>query len=142
MRKNAFEAAVREKARQEQSRQQCILVVDDSATVRKLVSMTMEKQGYRVVTAADGFEAAACLRKLLPDLILLDITMPGMDGYQVCRLIRQQPETSKVPVVMLSGKDGFFDKIRGRLAGSTEYVTKPFKPERLVQVAKKHCLSR
>jgi twitching motility two-component system response regulator PilG len=116
-----------------------ILVVDDSPTVRKLVSMTMEKHGYRVVTAADGYEATDQVCKELPDLILMDITMPGMDGYQLCRLIKNNPETAKVPVVMLSGKDGFFDKIRGRLAGSTQYLTKPFKPEVLLQAVKKHC---
>jgi twitching motility two-component system response regulator PilG len=116
-----------------------VLIVDDSPTVRKLVSMTMEKNGYMVTTAADGYEAADRLLKGLPDLILLDIAMPGMDGYQVCKLIKENKETAKIPVIMLSGKDGFFDKLRGRMAGSTAYITKPFKPEELVETVHKYC---
>jgi twitching motility two-component system response regulator PilG len=116
-----------------------ILIVDDSPTVRKLVTMTMEKSGYAVTSAADGYEAADRLLKGLPDLILLDIAMPGIDGYQVCKLIKGNRETANIPIVMLSGKDGFFDKIRGRMAGSTAYITKPFKPEMLVQVVHKYC---
>jgi twitching motility two-component system response regulator PilG len=135
------EAAV-EQARLAQARQQCILVVDDSPTVRKLVEMTMQKNDYNVVAAANGEEATASLRKQMPDLILMDITMPGMDGYQLCKLIKGNKETAHIPVVMLSGKDGFFDKIRGRMAGSTQYVTKPFKPDALLQVVKKHCLKK
>ncbi len=119
-----------------------ILIVDDSPTVRKVVSLTMEKHGFEVLAAADGYEAADCLSRTVPDLILLDITMPGMDGYQVCKLIKEHPDTSVVPVVMLSGKDGFFDKIRGKLAGSTAYVTKPFNPDELLNVVEKHCLKR
>jgi twitching motility two-component system response regulator PilG len=119
--------------------QRRILIVDDSPTVRKLVTMTMEKSGYAVTSAADGYEAADRLLKGLPDLILLDIAMPGIDGYQVCKLIKGNRETANIPVVMLSGKDGFFDKIRGRMAGSTAYITKPFKPETLVQVVQKYC---
>jgi twitching motility two-component system response regulator PilG len=122
--------------------QPCILVVDDSPTVCKLVAMTLEKQGYRVLTAADGYAAADCLHKVIPDLILLDIMMPGLDGYQVCKLVKEHPETAHVPVIMLSGKDGLFDKLRGRMAGSTEYVTKPFQPEKLLEVARKHCPAR
>jgi twitching motility two-component system response regulator PilG len=116
-----------------------VLVVDDSPTVRKLVAMALEKHGCVVVPAADGYEAADQMLRRPPDLILLDTTMPGMDGYQVCKLIKENPETSKIPVVMLSGKDGFFDKIRGRLAGSTAYITKPFKPETLIPVVEKYC---
>jgi len=136
--KLALDAAERDRLKQQEVKR-TILVVDDSPTVRKLVTMTMEKQGFRVVDAADGQAAVERIRTGgVPDLILLDITMPGMDGYQVCRLIRQCPETQKVPVVMLSGKDGFFDKIRGRMAGSTEYITKPFKPEVVLQVVQKY----
>jgi twitching motility two-component system response regulator PilG len=119
-----------------------ILIVDDSPTVRKLVSMTMEKSGYAVTTAADGYQAADQLLKSLPDLILLDIAMPGMDGYQVCKLIKENKETANIPVIMLSGKDGFFDKIRGRMAGSTAYITKPFKPEALVESVRQFCKPR
>jgi twitching motility two-component system response regulator PilG len=80
------------------------------------------------------------LKNLAPDLILLDITMPRMDGYQVCKLIRGNPTTKDVPIVMISGKDGFFDKVRGRMAGATGYITKPFGPETLMK-AVEHYLS-
>ncbi len=110
-----------------------ILVVDDSATVRKLISNKLEKSGHTVTCAEDGIEAMHWLDSNTPDLILLDITMPRMDGYQVCKQIRARAETKDVPVVMISGKDGFFDKVRGRLAGTTGYITKPFGPETLMK---------
>jgi twitching motility two-component system response regulator PilG len=115
-----------------------VLAVDDSLTVRKIVAMTLEKNGYRVVTASDGQEALTRLRETVPDLILLDITMPGMDGYQVCRQIRSNKAMRHIPIVMLSGKDGFFDKVQGRLAGAAQYITKPFEPDDLLQSVKKH----
>jgi twitching motility two-component system response regulator PilG len=115
-----------------------VLVVDDSPTVCRLVSITLEKQGYRVAVAHDGLEALARINDGLPDLILLDIMMPRLDGYQVCKIIKGNEETRDIPVVMLSGKDGFFDKVRGRMVGSTEYITKPFEPDVLVQVMEKH----
>ena len=110
-----------------------ILVVDDSATVRKLISGKLEKSGHIVVCAEDGVEGMARIAEQIPDLVLLDITMPRMDGYEVCRQIRANPASKDVPVVMISGKDGFFDKVRGRMAGTTGYVTKPFGPETLMK---------
>lgn len=110
-----------------------ILVVDDSPTVRKLISGKLEKAGHEVVTANDGVEATAMISNLVPDLVLLDINMPNMDGYQVCKIIRNNAATKEVPVVMISGKDGFFDKVRGRMAGTTGYITKPFGPETLMR---------
>lgn len=110
-----------------------IMVVDDSATVRKLISGKLEKSGHSVVTAVDGIEALSKINESVPDLILLDISMPQMDGYQVCKLIRNNEATKDIPVVMISGKDGFFDKVRGRMAGSTDYITKPFGPETLMK---------
>jgi CheY-like chemotaxis protein len=110
-----------------------ILVVDDSATVRKLISGKLEKCGHEVVCAIDGVDAIEKLNEVLPDLILLDITMPRMDGYQVCKLIRANESMKDVPIVMISGKDGFFDKVRGRMAGTTGYITKPFGPETLMK---------
>jgi twitching motility two-component system response regulator PilG len=110
-----------------------ILVVDDSPTVRKLIAGKLEKCGHDVYCASDGVEAMERLESMLPDLVLLDITMPRMDGYQVCKLIRSNPTTQDVPVVMISGKDGFFDKVRGRMAGTTGYITKPFGPETLMK---------
>lgn len=110
-----------------------ILVVDDSATVRKLISAKLEKCGHEVISAVDGMDALEKINEVIPDLILLDITMPRMDGYQVCKLIRGNDATKDVPVVMISGKDGFFDKVRGRMAGTTGYITKPFGPETLMK---------
>jgi twitching motility two-component system response regulator PilG len=110
-----------------------ILVVDDSPTVRKLISGKLEKSGHSVYCAEDGVQAMGQLSSMVPDLILLDINMPRMDGYQVCKLIRTNDETKDVPVVMISGKDGFFDKVRGRMAGTSGYITKPFGPETLMK---------
>ena len=110
-----------------------ILVVDDSPTVRKLISGKLEKCGHEVVCAVDGVDALEKINELKPDLVLLDITMPRMDGYQVCKLIRNNETTKDVPVVMISGKDGFFDKVRGRMAGTSGYITKPFGPETLMK---------
>ena len=115
-----------------------VVAVDDSLTVRKIVSITLERLGYRAMTAKEGAEALALVAETKPDLILLDITMPGMDGYQVCKAIKQNPQTKKIPVVMLSGKDGFFDKVKGRLAGATDYITKPFHEATLAEAVKKY----
>ena len=116
-----------------------ILAIDDSPTVRKIVSMTLEKQGHRVISVADGIEALAKLNDMIPDLVFLDISMPHLDGYQICKIIKGKDTTKQVPVVMLSGKDGFIDKVRGRLSGATDYITKPFEPTALVEAVKKHC---
>jgi CheY-like chemotaxis protein len=115
------------------SKNRKILVVDDSPTVRKLISGKLEKCGHEVVCAVDGADALEKIKELKPDLVLLDITMPRMDGYQVCKHIRGDEETKDVPVVMISGKDGFFDKVRGRMAGTSGYITKPFGPETLMK---------
>ncbi len=115
-----------------------VLAVDDSLTVRKIVAMTLERFGYRVLSAADGMQALARLNEHRPDLILLDITMPRMDGYQVCKTIKQNPYTRQIPVLMLSGKDGFFDKVKGKLAGATDYLTKPFQEDELVKAVEKY----
>ncbi|MCY7345861.1 MAG: response regulator [Pyrinomonadaceae bacterium] len=110
-----------------------ILVADDSATVRKLISSKLEKSGHRVVCAVDGVDALEKLKEFTPDLVLLDIMMPQLDGYQVCKIIRTNDLTKDVPIVMISGKDGFFDKVRGRMAGTSGYITKPFGPETLMR---------
>ncbi len=117
-----------------------ILVVDDSPTVRKLISGKLEKSGHTVICAVDGIEALARVEEGLPDLVLLDITMPRMDGYEVCKQIRSNPDAKDLPVVMISGKDGFFDKVRGRMAGSSGYVTKPFGPETLMKALETYLL--
>jgi twitching motility two-component system response regulator PilG len=122
-----------EEAHLKMPRGKSILVVDDSPTVRKLIAGKLEKSGHDVICAVDGVEAMEQLETMVPDLILLDIAMPRMDGYQVCKLIRSNNATKDVAVVMISGKDGFFDKVRGRMAGTTGYITKPFGPETLMK---------
>ncbi len=117
-----------------------ILVVDDSPTVRKLISGKLEKSGHHVVCAIDGVDALAKIDEEMPDLVLLDITMPRMDGYEVCKHIRANPRGKDLPVVMISGKDGFFDKVRGRMAGTSGYVTKPFGPETLMKALETYLL--
>lgn len=121
-----------------EERKSVILVVDDSPTICKLVSITLSKRGYQVRSAPDGLEAMNSLAVEKPDLILLDITMPHLDGYRLCKLIKGHVETKHIPVIMLSGKDGFFDKVRGKLVGCTDYITKPFDPEMLIQEVEKH----
>ncbi|MCE9563678.1 MAG: response regulator [Planctomycetes bacterium] len=120
--------------------QETVLIVDDSRTIRKLVAMTMTAAGFRVIEAEDGSTALDRIREIgVPTLILLDVAMPGMDGYELCRLVRRNPDTQKVPVIMLTGKDGFFDKIRGRLAGTNAYLSKPLQPDALLAAVRKHC---
>jgi len=116
-----------------------VMVVDDSATIRKILAITLEGAGYTVVAEPDGEHALARLHELVPDVILLDITMPKLDGYEVCKQIKKDERTANVPVVMLSGKDGFFDKVKGRVAGASEYITKPFQAPAVLAVIAAHC---
>ena len=116
-----------------------ILVIDDSPTVCKLVSLSLEQHGHRVLVASEMMEALAKLSESKLDLILLDIMLPGSDGYQVCKIIKGYASTKTVPVVMLSGRDGFFDKMRARLVGAQGYITKPFVPNDLLKAVEKHC---
>jgi twitching motility two-component system response regulator PilG len=104
---------------------QTILIVDDSSTVRAVASKSLEKCGYQVATAVSGEDALEQIQLSVPGLVLLDIKLTGMDGYEVCKKIRSTPATRELPVIMLSGKDAFFDKVRGRLAGCNAYITKP-----------------
>src|SRR5215472_14561735 len=115
-----------------------VLVVDDSPTVRKIVQLTLQRERIRVVTAGDGLSALAAVADEQPDLILLDIMLPRMDGYNICQVVRKNMAYRDLPIIMLSGKDGLFDKMRGKLAGSTEYITKPFDSAELVQTVKRH----
>ncbi len=109
-----------------------VVAVDDSPTMRNLVTMTLERQGYRVVTAADGLSTLNVIAKENPGLILMDINMPRLNGYKLCKLIRKHEKTHFIPVIMLSGKDGVFDKLRGAMAGCSDYITKPFDADVLV----------
>ena len=115
-----------------------VLVVDDSSTIRKIVEITLKREGVQVVGAASGVIALAAIANSPPHLILLDIMLPKVNGYQICQIIRRNPAYTQIPVVMLSGKDGVFDKLRGRLVGATAYITKPFEPRDLVQVVRRY----
>lgn len=118
-----------------------VLVVDDSPTVRKIVQMTLQREHIRVITASDGLSALSAVADEMPALILLDIQLPRMNGYHICQTLRKHLQFRQIPIIMLSGKDGLFDKMRGRLAGSTEYLTKPFDAVELVQTVKKHLVN-
>lgn len=115
-----------------------VMVIDDSATVRKLIAQKLETSGYEVICAADGIEALETMKEVVPDLILLDTVMPQMDGYQVCQSIRSNEATKEIPVVMISGKDGLFDKVRGQMSGSSGYIAKPFGPETLMKTVESY----
>ena len=109
-----------------------VMVIDDSKTIRRSAETLLAEFGCAVLTANDGFEAMAAVTDNDPDIIFVDIMMPRLDGYQVCALIRNNPRYKEIPVIMLSSRDGLFDRARGRIAGSTEYLTKPFTKEELV----------
>lgn len=119
-----------------------VLVVDDSPTVRKLVSITLEKRGYRVVSAFDGVAAIKEIASHNPSMILMDVNMPRLDGYQLCKLVKKHETTRDIPVLMLTGTDGMFDRLRGRLVGCAGYIAKPFTPEDLVSIVEQHIHQR
>ena len=115
-----------------------ILVIDDSNTIRKSAEMFLRQAGYEVFLAEDGFDALAKISDHEPQVIFVDIMMPRLDGYQTCALIKQNPMLRSTPVIMLSSKDGIFDRARGRLAGSDRYLTKPFTREGLIAAVNEH----
>jgi twitching motility two-component system response regulator PilG len=109
-----------------------VLVIDDSNTIRRSAEMFLRQAGFEVILAEDGFDALAKISDHQPKVIFVDIMMPRLDGYQTCALIKQNPKLKATPVIMLSSKDGVFDRARGRLAGSDRYLTKPFTKEALI----------
>ena len=110
-----------------------VMIIDDSKTIRRTAEMLLAKAGCDVVTAVDGFDALAKIADSNPDLIFVDIMMPRLDGYQTCSLIKNNADFAAKPVIMLSSKDGLFDKARGRIVGSDEYLTKPFSKDELFE---------
>ena len=108
------------------------MVVDDSHTIRRSAEIFLKRAGHEVFLAEDGFDALAQVNDLVPDLIFCDVLMPRLDGYQTCSIIKRNARLASVPVVMLSSKDGVFDKARGRIAGADHYITKPFTNEQLL----------
>jgi twitching motility two-component system response regulator PilG len=115
-----------------------VLVIDDSNTIRRSAEIFLKQGGYQVLLAEDGFDALSKVNDHAPDLIFCDILMPRLDGYQTCAIIKRNPKFSSVPVIMLSSKDGLFDKARGRMVGSEAYLTKPFTKDQLLQVVEQH----
>jgi len=115
-----------------------VMVIDDSKTIRRTAETLLKKAGCEVFTATDGFEALAKIADHKPDIIFVDIMMPRLDGYQTCALIKHNQAFKSTPVVMLSSKDGLFDRARGRIVGSEEYLTKPFAKEELLGAIKRH----
>jgi len=121
------------------SSRKTVMVVDDSPTIRKILGLTLERAGYKVVAEPDGESAVERLTHVVPDVILLDIAMPKLDGYEVCKRIKKDARTAHVPVVMLSGKDAFFDKVKGHMVGASEYLTKPFETPAVLSAVAAAC---
>ena len=115
-----------------------VMVIDDSKTIRRTAETLLKKAGCEVVTAEDGFEALSKIVEQRPDLIFVDIMMPRLDGYQTCALIKNNATFKSTPVIMLSSKDGLFDKARGKIVGSEQYLTKPFTKKELLGAISKH----
>jgi twitching motility two-component system response regulator PilG len=115
-----------------------VLVIDDSNTIRRSAEIFLKQAGCEVALAEDGFDALAKIVDGKPDLIFCDIMMPRLDGYQTCVLLKSNPRYANVPVIMLSSKDGLFDRARGNILGSAEYLTKPFSKESLLRAARQH----
>lgn len=115
-----------------------VLVIDDSNTIRRSAEIFLKQAGHEVVLAEDGFDALAKLSDYQPDLVFCDILMPRLDGYQTCAIIKRNPQFAALPVIMLSSKDGLFDKARGRMVGSQDYLTKPFTKDQLLQAVLQH----
>ena len=110
-----------------------VMVIDDSNTIRRSAEIFLSQAGCRVIVADDGFDALAKVSDHEPDLVFCDVLMPRLDGYQTCALIKKSPRFHATPVVMLSSKDGLFDRARGRMVGSAEYLTKPFTKDQLLR---------
>lgn len=115
-----------------------VMVIDDSKTIRRTAETLLKKEGCEVITATDGFEALAKIADHRPDIIFVDIMMPRLDGYQTCALIKHNQTFKKTPVIMLSSKDGLFDRARGRIVGSDQYLTKPFTKDELLGAIRNH----
>ncbi len=115
-----------------------IMVIDDSKTIRRTAQMLLDTLGCEVITAVDGFDALAKIADNRPDIIFVDIMMPRLDGYQTCALVKNHSAFKATPVVMLSSRDGLFDKAKGRIVGSDQFLTKPFSKEELLAAIRAH----
>jgi twitching motility two-component system response regulator PilG len=115
-----------------------VMVIDDSNTIRRSAEIFLTQAGCQVILAENGFEALSKVNDHQPSIIFCDILMPRLDGYQTCALIKRSPRFHETPIVMLSSKDGLFDRARGRMVGSVEYLTKPFTKDSLLNVVRQH----
>ena len=115
-----------------------ILVVEDSSTTRKVVSITLSRQGFRVAEAEDGLEALSKISEERPDLVMLDVILPKMDGYKILSILKSNKEFKDIPVIMLTSKDGFINKMKGKMGGASAYLTKPFNPEHMIEEIRKY----
>ena len=115
-----------------------VMVIDDSKTIRRTAETLLKNVGCEVITAIDGFDALAKIVDHHPHIIFVDIMMPRLDGYQTCALIKNSQQFQNVPVIMLSSKDGLFDRAKGRVVGSNEYLTKPFSKDELLTAIRNH----
>jgi twitching motility two-component system response regulator PilG len=118
-----------------------VMVIDDSNTIRRSAEIFLTQAGCQVILAQNGFEALAKVNDHQPNIIFCDILMPRLDGYQTCALIKRSPRFHETPIVMLSSKDGLFDRARGRMVGSVEYLTKPFTKDSLLTVVRQHSMN-
>jgi len=117
-----------------------VLVIDDSNTIRRSAEIFLKQGGYEVLLAEDGFDALAKVNDHSPHVIFCDILMPRLDGYQTCAIIKRNARIANTPVIMLSSKDGLFDKARGRMVGSQDYLTKPFTKDQLLQAVAQYAV--
>ena len=119
-----------------------VLVIDDSNTIRRSAEIFLKQGGHEVLLSEDGFDALSKVNDHLPDLIFCDILMPRLDGYQTCAIIKRNAKFSNIPIVMLSSKDGVFDKARGKMAGSQDYLTKPFTKDQLLKTVQSYSVTK
>ena len=117
-----------------------VMVIDDSNTIRRSAEIFLMQAGCQVILAEDGFDALAKIADHAPDVVFCDIMMPRLDGYQTCALVKRNAKFSATPVIMLSSKDGLFDRARGRMVGSDEYLTKPFTKDSLLKTVGAHAV--
>lgn len=117
-----------------------VMIIDDSNTIRRSAEIFLKTSGCEVILAEDGFEAMSKIVDNQPNIIFIDIVMPRLDGYQACMLIKKNPTYQSIPVIMLSSRDGLFDKAKGRIAGSDNYLTKPFTAEGLLSIIRKYAI--
>ncbi|MCX4189941.1 twitching motility response regulator PilG [Methylophaga sp. OBS3] len=119
-----------------------VMVIDDSKTIRRSAESLLQKAGCEVITADNGFEALPMISGQHPDILFIDIMMPRLDGYQTCALVKNNPKYRDIPIIMLSSKDGLFDRAKGKVVGAEQYLTKPFTRDDLLGAIRTHLLNK